>query len=130
MSTAYKELLQQVVPRPIASDRAYKRALGQVEHLMRKSRRTRAEDDMIELLATLIEQYEQRKGHNDPVLSPREKLAGLIEARGSTAAEVARDTDIPPSTISEVLSGKRTISKSNAVRLAKYFDCALEVFIA
>jgi hypothetical protein len=52
MATVYRVLLQTFVPRPISSDRAYKRALKQVEFLMRKRKRSRAEDDMIDLLAT------------------------------------------------------------------------------
>ena len=55
--------------------------MRQVENLMRKPKKNREEDDMIELLATLVEQYEIRDGYPDPVLSPRDRLAGLIEAR-------------------------------------------------
>jgi hypothetical protein len=38
-------------------------------------KRSRAEDDLLELLATLVEQYEVRQGYAVPELSPRDRLA-------------------------------------------------------
>jgi HTH-type transcriptional regulator/antitoxin HigA len=126
MPTTYEDLLQEIVPRPISSDRAYRRALRQIEHLMRKRKKTRAEDDMIELLATLIEQYEIRHGYADPVLSPRDRLAGLLEAHQMTLTHLSCATNVSRSAITSVLSGKRTISKTHAQRLAKYFGVPIE----
>jgi antitoxin component HigA of HigAB toxin-antitoxin module len=130
MSTTYQELLQQLVPRPIASARAYKRALSQIERLMSKAKKTRAEDDMIALLATLIEQYEIRQGYAEPAVPPRDRLAGLIEARQITQTQLSRQSGVPRTTINEILAGKRGISKVNAARLAKFFGLRIEEFIA
>jgi antitoxin component HigA of HigAB toxin-antitoxin module len=130
MSTTYEDLLQEILPRPITSERAYRRALGQIEHLLRKPKKTRAEDDMIELLATLVEQFEIRQGYTDPVLSPRDRLAGLLEARHMTQTELSQATDVPRTAINEVLGGKRAISKTNAVRLAKFFGVPIGELIA
>ena len=129
MTITYKNLLQDVVPRPIASESAYKRALRKVEHLMRKAKKTRAEDDMIALLAMLIEQYEIRLGYTNPVLSPCDRLAGLIEARRLTQTELSRLSGVPRPTINEILAGKRSISKANATRLAEFFGMSIEEFI-
>jgi antitoxin component HigA of HigAB toxin-antitoxin module len=129
MPVTYKDLLQSVVPRPITTEQAYNRALAQIERLIRKPKRSRAEDDMIELLATLIEQYEIRSGYTDPVLSPRDRLAGLMEARDLSQVDLSRRSGVPRTTINEILGNKRSISKANAVRLAKYFGVAIEEFI-
>ena len=129
MPTTYKELLQTVVPRPISSDRAYKRAMRQIEQLMRHPKRTRAEDEMVELLATLIEQYEIRQGYSGPVLSPRDRLAGLMEAREMTQTDLSQRSKVPRTTINEILRGKRSISKTNAVRLANLFHVPIDEFI-
>lgn len=129
MNTTYKELLQEFVPRPIASHRAYKRAMTQIETLMRRPKKSRADDDMIALLATLIEQYEIRQGYHDPVLSPRDRLAGLIEAHNMTQTELAQESGVPRTTINEILGGKRSISKANAGRLAKYFEVRIDDFL-
>ena len=130
MPTTYRELLQTVVPRPISSDRAYKRALGQVEQLMRNQKRNRAEDDMIELLATLIEQYEIFQGYSNPVLSPPERLAGLMEASELTQTELSYRSQVPRTTINEIIHGKRAVSKINAKRLASFFNVTMDEFIA
>ena len=68
MSTTYETLLQEFVPRPISSQRAYRRTLKQIDGLIRKAKRSRAEDDLLELLSTLVEQYEIRQGHTTPEL--------------------------------------------------------------
>lgn len=130
MATTYQTLLQEFVPRPISSERAYQRTLAQVDELIRKPRRCRAEDDLLELLATLVEQYEMRQGFTAPVVSPRDRLAGLMEARQLTQAELARESRVPRTTINEVLAGRRSISKTNAVRLARFFEIDTSEFIA
>jgi len=130
MSTTYQTLLQEFVPRPISSRRAYQRTLKQIDGLIRKAKRSRAEDDLLELLATLVEQYEIRHGYTTPELSPRDRLAGLIEARGMTQTELSRASHVPRTTINEILSGRRGVSKANASRLAKYFGVPVEEFIS
>ena len=129
MSTAYQTLLQEFVPRPIASASAYGRTLKQIDGLIRKAKRSRAEDDLLELLATLVEQYEIRQGYTDPVLSPRDRLAGLIEARELTQAELSHGSKVPRTTINDVLRGRRGISTANAVRLANFFGVPAGEFI-
>lgn len=130
MNTAYQTLLQEFVPRPISSERAYQRTLKQIDGLIRRVKRSRAEDDLLELLATLVEQYETRQGYTAPTVSPRDRLAGLIEAREITQAELARGSQVPRTTINEILVGRRGISKTNAIRLAKFFGLPAEEFIA
>lgn len=129
MPVTYQELLQTVMPRPISSDRAYKRMLRQVEQLMRKQKRNRAEDDMIELLATLVEQYEIFQGCANPVLSPAKRLAGLMEARELTQTELSHRSRVPRTTINEILHSKRNVSKINAKRLASFFNVSIDEFI-
>lgn len=126
MLVTYKTLLQEVVPRPITSDREYKRALKQIERLMRQSHKTRAADDMIELLGTLIEQFEIRKGHTDPIQSPRDRLEGLMQARELSQSELSERANVPRTTINEILCGKRGISKTMAIRLATFFGVTLD----
>ena len=58
-TTAYDHLLLELRPRPIRSKLAYRRALGHVERLMSKPVLSRPEGEMVELLSTLIEQYEE-----------------------------------------------------------------------
>ena len=117
--TSYQSLLLDCQPRPIRSEGAYRKALRQVEKLMRP-RLSRAESEMVEVLATLIEQYESRE-HPTPKSPPREMLAHLIEARGAGQAAVSRATGIPQSTVSAVLAGRRKLSTASIAALSAYF---------
>jgi len=125
--TAYQSLLVDYSPRPIRTAREYKRALGQIERLM-TPRPSREKSELIELLATLIEQYESAR-YPTPHNSPRDVLAHYINNRGVSRARLARDTGIPRATITNILSGRRAVSKANAIRLAKHFRVPDSVFI-
>ena len=125
---AYDNLLLEMRPRPIRSQSAYRRALGQVERLMSKPFLSPAESEMVELLSLLIEQYEATD-HPTPECSPAEIVEHLLEARSISKAELARATGIPRSVITNVLAGRRAISKATAVRLARYFGVSLDLFI-
>ncbi len=128
--TAYDALLLKYKPRPIRNDREHHRALRHVQELIRRHGPTppRAEGELIAVLSTLIESYEvELTPRRKP--TPTEVLAHLIESKAVTRAEVARVTGIPRSTISNVLSGRRQISKENVTRLANYFRVDSSVFL-
>ena len=121
--SAYDSLLLEYKPRPIRNPREHRRALEQVEKLIRRHgpHPPRAEGELIAVLSTLIESYEvDHFPRRKP--SPAETLAHLIEAKQVTKAEVARATGIPRSTITNFLSGRRPISKDNVSKLARYFS--------
>jgi HTH-type transcriptional regulator/antitoxin HigA len=120
-------LLLEYLPKPIKSEQEYQHAVAQLETLL-TPRPGAARSQLIELLSTLIEQYESRQ-HPTPNVPPGEMLAHLLEARGIKAAELGRQTGIPPATISNVVSGRRGISKNNAVALAKFFGVSPAVFV-
>jgi HTH-type transcriptional regulator/antitoxin HigA len=126
--SAYQELLVDFVPRPISSEAQYRRVMKQIDALMKKRRPTRAEEDLLELLSTVVVGYEA-KAHPAPHVSPAQMLEHLIEASGVTKAQIARDTGIAQSTLTNVIRGRRGISKVNAGRLAKYFHVAPTAFI-
>jgi antitoxin component HigA of HigAB toxin-antitoxin module len=126
--TAYQALLVEFQPRPLRSASAYKKALGQVEQLLKKPRLSNAERDLVETLSTLIEQYEAID-YPTPDVPPTRLLAHLLEAGGVTQAEVCRATGIARSNLSAVLAGRRAISKGNALKLASYFGLPAHVFL-
>jgi HTH-type transcriptional regulator/antitoxin HigA len=56
-------------------------------------------------------------------------LRHLIDARGVTQSKLASDVQIPMSTISEVLSGKRRLNRNHIALLAKYFGVSSAAFM-
>jgi HTH-type transcriptional regulator/antitoxin HigA len=129
MATAsYHELLRQAQPQIINDKRSHERALRIVDKLMKKGRLTVPERNLLELLAKLIDEYEETIDPT-PEVSPADMLAHFIEAKETTQAKLARQTGVSRSTISEVLKGKRSISVENAFRLAEYFHVEPSLFL-
>ena len=125
--TSYQSLLLDYEPRPIRSEGAYRKALRHLEKLLRPHP-SRAESELVEVLATLIEQYESRE-HPTPKSAPHDMLAHLMEARGMTQAAVARTTGIPRSTLSAALAGRRKLSTANIAALSVYFHVSPSAFM-
>jgi HTH-type transcriptional regulator/antitoxin HigA len=126
---SYPELLRQAKPEIITDDRSHQRALRIVESLMNKPRVTKAEGKLLDLLAKLINDYEESI-FPTPEVPPSRILRHLLEAKSTTHAELARQTGVPRSTISEVLNGNRSISMENAFRLAEYFHVEPSLFLS
>ncbi|MBI4585120.1 MAG: helix-turn-helix domain-containing protein [Planctomycetes bacterium] len=126
--TEYQALLVDFEPRPIRSKAAYQKALRRIEHLMSKPKLGREESELVELLATLIEQYESLE-HPAPGSKPAETLEHLIETREITRAQLAREIGMPRSAITNILARRRSISKALAVKLSKYFQVPISLFI-
>ncbi|MCR4414292.1 MAG: helix-turn-helix domain-containing protein [Thermoguttaceae bacterium] len=126
--TTYQELLLDYTPRPVRNDREYRRTMRSIEALMKKPRLSRAESELLELLATLAEQYESIE-YPTPKASQADLLAHLIDARGITQAELARQAGIPRSVITNVLKGRRKISQANIAKLAQFFHVSAAEFI-
>jgi len=85
------------------------------------------EEALAEVLTLLIEDYEE-KHYPMPRVSPNESLNALMEERG------LRHKDIWPilghkGAATEVLSGRRSISKAQAKRLAEFFHVPIDLFI-
>ena len=116
---AYEVLLVEYKPRPIRTESEYRRSRRALERLM-KPHPSRGESELIELMALLIEQYESMK-YATPHLPAAKILDHLMESRRLSRAELARATGIPRSTITNILTGRRELSKANIRVLARYF---------
>lgn len=125
--TEYRTLLAKFLPQPIRTDDDYRRVLGQLEQLM-VPQPSAARRLLIEVLATLVEMYESRD-YPTPEVEPPEMLAHLLKSKGVKSADVAKETGIPATTMSNVLAHRRGISKGNAVKLGKYFGLSPMTFL-
>jgi HTH-type transcriptional regulator/antitoxin HigA len=126
--TEYQSLLLDFTPRPIRTEVEYKRVMRQIDRLMKTEKLSRAESQLMELLATLVEEYESDE-YPTPKVSQADLLAHLIDAKGVSQAEVARETGIPSSVITNVLKGRRGISQANILRLVRYFHVSPSAFM-
>jgi HTH-type transcriptional regulator/antitoxin HigA len=124
----YKRLLSQAMPMVIESEEENERMLAVVEELMDKGENLSPEEEkLLKLFARLIEDFEQRYYHPKEA-APLEVLQHLMDARGVKQThlwEVFGSKGIA----SEVLNGKRGISKTQARALAHYFHVPADLFI-
>jgi HTH-type transcriptional regulator / antitoxin HigA len=116
------------MPVVIESEEENERMLSVVEKLMDKGENLSPEEEkLLKLFARLIEDFEQRYYHPEEA-APLEILQHLMEARGvkqNHLWEVFGSKGIA----SEVLNGKRGISKTQARALADYFHVPADLFI-
>jgi HTH-type transcriptional regulator/antitoxin HigA len=126
--TAYGALLSQVRPRVIKTEGENERAIAELEALDTLGRPLTSEEEALgELLTMLIVQFEDAHyslGH----ASPLDALRELMEVRN------LRQRDLIPvfgasSVVSNVLNGKRSISKAHARKLAELFHVPVSLFI-
>jgi len=126
--TRYRRLLSRTMPVLIETEEENERMLTSVEKLMEKGENLSAEEEkLLKLLARLIEDFEQRF-YQPAEAEPLEVLHHLMEARGikqSQLWEVFGSKGIA----SEVLNGKRGISKTHARSLADYFHVPADLFV-
>ena len=124
----YARILAKVLPRVITTDQEHERMLAEVEKLMDKGdHRTAEEDAALELMVRLVTDYEQEH-HPLPDPSPHEMLSYLMEQRS------LKQADLLPifksrGYVSDVVNGKRAISKLHARQLAEVFKVSADLFI-
>jgi HTH-type transcriptional regulator/antitoxin HigA len=124
----YGRVLSRELPRPIRTDRDLERAITRLEELdERDESLTPEERELAELYASLIETYEDQR-YPIPRAAPHEFLRALLEDRGLSQADIAPLLG-GRGHASEILSGKRSISKAQAKNLAAHFGLSVEVFI-
>ena len=123
----YLELVLRFPLRPIRSDKELNAAIKMVDSLLDRKDLAPEQEDYLEVLGDLIESYES-EAHPIAPVSDVEMLRHPIEAKGVSQTEVAKATGIADSTISEVLKGKRSLSRKHIGKLSRYFSVSPDVF--
>lgn len=124
----YGRLLAKVLPVRIETEEENDRMLAEVEKLLDKGDlRTPEEDALLNLLAHLIQQFEHDFYHLEGA-TPHEILRELMAARGLKQSDLLHIFK-SKGVASEVINGKRGISKTQAKALAGFFHVSAELFI-
>jgi HTH-type transcriptional regulator / antitoxin HigA len=123
----YPQLLAEFVPQAIDSEAEYDRALAIAERLTFKQDKTSAEIKLLKLIVILIEDYETEHYPMDNV-TPHELLQHLMESNNTRQADLV-DLIGSRGVVSEVVNGKRAISKAQAKALGEFFDVSPGLFI-
>ncbi len=125
--SVYRDLLTQAIPKVIESEQEYEQTLAMVESLTFKRDRTAEEEKLCQLLVMLIESYEAREY---PVgeLAAHEILQHVMESSGTRQADLVGVLG-SSGVVSEIVNGKRAISKAQAKVLGDMFKVSPSLFI-
>jgi len=122
----YANLLAQYQPKVIETESENEAAIALAESLEYRDH-TPEEDALLELLVTLIEKFEEQH-YPLPEGNPHSMLLHLMEARGIKQEDLVGVIG-SRGVVSEVVNGKRGISKAQAKALAEFFHVSPELFI-
>ena len=125
----YVRLANRVLLKAIQTEDEYDRMVAAVGELMDKGEGNQSPEEsaLLETIAILIEAYDDRN-YPLPAAPPAEMLSHLMETSGRTARDLLPIFGTR-GRISEVLSGKRSISKEQAKRLGLFFRVSADLFI-
>ena len=123
----YGRLLARTLPVVIETEEENKRMLAEVSKLMDKEELSPEESKLFYLMVRLIEDFEERN-YQISASTPQGILRELMDARG------LKSSDLLPvlgskGVASEVIRGKRSISKAQAKALGTFFHVSAELFI-
>lgn len=113
----------------IKSEEHLAEAQAVMDRLLAKGRLDSGEELYLDALSDLVEVYEDVQ-HGIGPASDADMLRHLLEAKGVTAAQASKDAGVAKSTLSEVLAGKKPLSRKAIRKLADYFAIDVSVLAA
>jgi len=128
LTSSYAALLSAIRPEVIRDEKQNRAYIGRLEVLSSKKHLTSAEQKLMRLLLLLVEDFER---NSDPVpdAGPIDVLRHLMEAHGLRQRDL---TDVfgTESIVSEILHGKRDLTKEHIRRLSIRFSVSPAVFFS
>ena len=125
-ASEYGNLLSKTQPEVVHDEAQNQVYVQKLEELTSRSKVSAAEEKLIQLLVVLIEDYEN-KHHPVPNASPLEILRHLMDFHQLRQKDLV-DIFGAESTVSDVLKGKRDITKEQVRRLSSRFHVSPAVF--
>lgn len=124
----YTKLLAETLPRVIHTEDEHKRLLKEVEKFMDLGEDiTDEQAELFDLLVTLIEQYEN-KHYQLKAATPHEILNELMLVRDLKQKDLVKVFG-SKGIASEIINGKRSISKNQAKALGEFFHVSPALFL-
>jgi HTH-type transcriptional regulator/antitoxin HigA len=126
---SYLELVLDFPLASIKSDEHLAEAQRVLDRLLARGTLDEGAETYVDALSDLVAAYEDEH-HPIEAASDADMLRHLMEAKGISQTQLAQNTGLPKSTVSEVLSGKRPFSRQMIRRLAHYFRVDVSMLAA
>jgi len=125
-TSAYIELLKSFPPRPIASEEEFLATQEVIDSLIDRGELTPDEQDYLNVLGTLVYEYEQKQ-------EPIPDIHGVELLKALLVEFNLRQKDLVPifkteSIVSAVLSGQRKLTATHIHKLAEFFHISPAAF--
>jgi HTH-type transcriptional regulator/antitoxin HigA len=124
----YLALVRRFPLRPIRTEAELDAAISVIDTLTDRDNLDPGEADYLDVLSDLVERYEDQ-AHPIGEVSDAEMLAFLIDQKGVKQVDVARATGLAESTLSELLRGKRQLTRAQITKLASFFGVQPGAFV-
>ncbi|WP_165232273.1 helix-turn-helix domain-containing protein [Aquisphaera insulae] len=125
---AYFTLVKRFPLERIRNDHHLDRALSVIERLLKRETKDQGVNQYLSALTDLIEAYES-KAFPISDASEGDVLRELMRLQDLSQTRLAELTGIKQPTISDVLGGKRGLTKDQVVTLANFFHVSPDVFL-
>ena len=124
--STYFDLLQRFPPRPIRTEEEFEATQAIVDELLNRPQLTDDERDYLDLLGTLIFEYEE-KHITIPDIHGNELIKALMVERGLLQKDLVPIFKTE-SIVSAVLSGQRNLTVNHIKKLAEFFHVSPAAF--
>ncbi|CAD5914211.1 transcriptional regulator [Planktothrix agardhii 1806] len=126
VSNDYIELLTNFPPRPITSEEELELTQNMIDQLLDQGKLSQDEKDYLNVLGALVYEYEQQQ-EPIPDIYGVELLKSLIEDNGLRQKDLVSIFKTE-SIVSDILNGKRELTKRHIEELAEFFHISPAVF--
>ncbi len=111
----------------IKSKKQYFEYCSRIELLGEIKKKSKDINEEIELLQLLIEKYDSEQIQRNSI-PPHDLLKALMTEHGMKGIDLARLLQVSPGLVSDMLNGKKALSKNSIRILSEYFRVKQEAF--
>jgi len=123
----YQELLFTYQPKIIRTEAENEKVLAIVEELMHRSDRSPEEDELYELLITLVEKFEQDYYQSNSTVNLKSMLLFLLEQRGLTTQDLIKLLG-SEAIVEDLINGMQSAYQQQSTLLGKFFNIDPSIF--
>ena len=129
MPKTYSGLVSLRVPRPIHDRASYENAV-EVVHALAGFKLNRDQDDYLELMAKIVEDYERETVPEPAPVKGIESLRFLLKENDLTADDLGSIIGVDRSIAYRILKGARNLTAEHIKKLSSRFAVSADLFLA